>query len=182
MMPTFTMKPSIAVVGPSRDIRLPKGVDRLRCDAGLAVVIGSACRDVDESEGAGMICGYFVMTNVMASGDACARDARSFEAGMYESFAPSGPWLTTKDEIAGGGSMKVEMRVNGQVRRQFSTASMTWPVERLVAHLSRMSLQPGDVIWTGGVGPGDHEPCVQVADVVETSIERVGVIRNRVVA
>ena len=61
MMPTFTMKPSIAVVGPSRDIRLPKGVDRLRCDAGLAVVIGSACRDIDESEGAGVICGYFVM-------------------------------------------------------------------------------------------------------------------------
>src|SRR6185369_8707881 len=102
--------------------------------------------------------------------------------GMYESFAPSGPWLVTKEEIAEAGNLKVEMRVNGAVRRQFSTASMTWPIERLVAFLSRMSLQPGDVIWTGGVGPGDHEPCVQVADVVETSVERVGVIRNRVVA
>ena len=182
MMPTFTMKPSIAVVGPSRDIRLPKGIDRLRCEAGLAVVIGSACRDIDESEAAAVICGYFVMTNVMASGDACAREASAFEPGMYESFAPSGPWLTTKDEIADVRSTSVEMRVNGEIRRQFSTASMTWPVERLVAHLSRISLQPGDVIWTGGVGPGDHEPCVHVADVVESSVERVGVIRNRVVA
>ena len=185
VMPTFTMKPSIAVVGPSRDIRLPKGVDRLRCDAGMTVVIGSACRDIDERDAARVICGYFVMTNVVtnvvAGGDACAHDARSFESGMYESFAPSGPWLMTKDEIADAGNMNVEMRVNGEVRRQFSTASMTWPVERLVAHLSRMSLQPGDVIWTGGVGPGDHEPGVQVADVVESSVEGVGVIRNRVV-
>ena len=179
--PTFTMKPSIAVVGPSRDIRLPNGVDQLRCEAGLTVVIGSACRDIDERDAARVICGYFVMTNVVTSGDGCAHDARSFESGMYESFAPSGPWMMTKDEIADARNMNIEMRVNGEVRRQFSTASMTWPIERLVAHLSRMSLQPGDVIWTGGVGPDDHEPGVRAADVVESSVERVGVIRNRVV-
>jgi 2-keto-4-pentenoate hydratase/2-oxohepta-3-ene-1,7-dioic acid hydratase in catechol pathway len=179
--PTFTMKPSIAVVGPARDIRLPKDAHQLQCEAGLAVVIGSACKDIAESDAAAAISGYFVMTNVFKVGVKGAADLSSFESGMYESFAPSGPWLVTKDEIVEAGNLKVEMRVNGDVRRQFSTASMTWPIERLVAFLSRMSLQPGDVIWTGGVSPGRDEPGVRLADLVESSVERVGVIRNRVV-
>lgn len=180
--PTFTMKPSTAVVGPARDIRRPQAVDQLQCEAGLAVVIGSACRDISETDAARAICGYFVMTNVFAIGAQAADAPSSFESGMYETFAPSGPWLVTTDEIAEAGKLNVEMRVNGDLRRQFSTAAMTWPIERLVAIVSRMSLHPGDVIWTGGVGPGQDEPGVRLADLVESSVERVGVIRNRVVS
>jgi 2-keto-4-pentenoate hydratase/2-oxohepta-3-ene-1,7-dioic acid hydratase in catechol pathway len=108
-----------------------------------------------------------------------AHDARSFESGMYESFAPSGPWLTTRDEIGDVRSMNVEMRVNGRCAGNFPRPRMTWPVERLVAHLSRMPLQPGDVIWTGGVGPGDHEPECKWPMWSKASVERVGAIRNR---
>jgi 2-keto-4-pentenoate hydratase/2-oxohepta-3-ene-1,7-dioic acid hydratase in catechol pathway len=52
----------------------------------------------------------------------------------------------TKEEVGSAMDLKVEMRVSGQVRRQFSTASMSWPISRLIAFLSRMTLQPGDVI------------------------------------
>ncbi|MEO8739759.1 MAG: fumarylacetoacetate hydrolase family protein [Casimicrobiaceae bacterium] len=178
-VPTFTMKPSVAVVGPSRDIRMPRGFEQLQCEAGLAVVIGTACRDISEKEVAGAICGYFVMTNVCTS--RAGEDPRAFQSLMYESFAPSGPWLTTSEDIPDASDLRIEMTVNGDVRRLFSTASMTWSVERMIAFLSRMSLQPGDVIWTGGLSPGQEEPRVRAGDVVASTVQRVGGIRNRVV-
>ena len=176
--PAFTMKPSIAVVGPSRDIRLPKDVTEVSCAPGLAVVVGKACRDVAESDADDVIAGYFVMTNVSARSRG---RARSFEAGMYETFAPSGPWLVTKDDVANAMALDVEMRVDGQVRRRFSTASMAWPINRLIAFLSGMTLQPGDVIWSGAAEGGRDEPAVQLNSHVESIVDGVGNIRNRVV-
>jgi hypothetical protein len=176
--PVFTMKPSIAVVGPSRDIRLPTDITEICCAPGLAVVVGKGCRDVAESDAAKVIAGYFVMTNVTA---ASRGGMRSFEAGMYETFAPSGPWLVTKDDVANPMDLKVEMRVDDEVRRQFSTASMAWPIDRLIAFLSRMTLQPGDVIWSGAAERGPAEPSIRLGNRVESIVDRVGHIRNRVV-
>ena len=73
------------------------------------------------------------------------------------------------------------MRVNGDVRQQLLAGEMTWSVNRLVSVLSRMTLQAGDVIFTGGVDPGATSAVVRVGDVVESTVDGVGVIRNRVV-
>jgi len=176
--PSFTMKPSIAVVGPARDIRLPKEVSEVTCAPGLAVVIGRACRDVDESEAADVIAGYFVMTNVSKPSSA---SERPFDDGMYETFAPSGPWLVSRDEIPDPTNLSVEMRVNGTVRRRFSTAAMRWTTPQLIASLSCATLQAGDVIWVDAPDASRDDVRVRVDDHVETIVEGVGMIRNRVV-
>ena len=176
--PEFTMKPSIAVVGPAREIRLPAQVSELSCAPGLAIVLGKGCRDIVESDAMDVIAGYFVMTNVSAASKA---NLRSFEAGMYETFAPSGPWLVTRDDVADAMNLAVEMRVNGELRRRFTTASMTWPIPGLIASLSRMTLQAGDVIWSGAPEAHPDDPPVRFGDNVESVVNRVGSIRNRVV-
>jgi len=176
--PEFAMKPSIAVVGPAREIRLPTQVSELSCAPGLAIVLGKGCRDLAESEAMDVVAGYFVMTNVSAASKA---NLRSFEAGMYETFAPSGPWLVTRDDVADAMDLAVEMRVNGELRRRFTTASMTWPIPRLIASLSRITLQAGDVIWCGAPEADPDEPPVRLGDYVESVVSGVGSIRNRVV-
>lgn len=176
--PSFTMKPSIAVVGPSRDIRLPTNVSKLSCAPGLAIVIGRACRDLDEAQALDVIAGYFVMTNVSVASTA---SAQSFEDGMHETFAPSGPWLVTADEIRDPMRLSVEMRVNGQSRRRFSTSEMSTSIPRLVASLSRASLQAGDVIWCDAPDTRANDATVHRGDEVESIVDGVGMIRNRVV-
>ena len=176
--PEFTMKPSIAVVGPAREIRLPTHVSELSCAPGLAIVLAKGCRDIVESEAMGIVAGYFVMTNVSAASKA---NLPSFEAGMYETFAPSGPWLVTRDDVADAMNLAVEMRVNGDLRRRFTTGSMTWPIPRLIASLSRMTLQAGDVIWCGAPAADPDEPPVRFGDHVESVVNQVGSIRNLVV-
>lgn len=100
---------------------------------------------------------------------------------MYETFAPSGPWLVTRDDVADAMNLAVEMRVNGELRRRFTTASMTWPIPRLIASLSRMTLQAADVIWCGAPEAHPDEPPVRFGDHVESVVNHVGSIRNRVV-
>lgn len=104
------------------------------------------------------------MTNVsIASKEATV----SFETGMYETFALSGPWLVTRDDVADASDFAVEMRVNGEPRRRFSTASMTWTIPRLIASLSRKTLQAGDVVWCGAPDARPDEPLVRLGDQVE---------------
>jgi hypothetical protein len=177
-MPTFTMKPSAAVVGPARDIRLPSGVTEVSCAPGLALVIGRGCRDIEASDAIDFVGGYFVMTNVTIPSKGASH---AFDEGMHETFAPSGPWLTTHDEVPDAMDLSIEMRVNGRSRRRFSTAAMTWTIPRLVASLSRATLQAGDVIWCGAPDASSDEPPVRLGDEVQSVVEGVGMIRNRVV-
>jgi hypothetical protein len=176
--PTVTMKPSAAVVGPARDIRLPFGVSEVSCAPGLALVIGKGCRDIEASDATDVIGGYFVMTNVTIPSKGASQ---AFDEGMYETFAPSGPWLATRDEVPDATNLSIEMRVNGESRRRFSTAAMTWAIPRLVASLSRATLQAGDVIWCGAPDAGPDDPAVRPGDEVQSVVEGVGTIRNRVV-
>lgn len=179
--PSFSMKPSGSVVGPARDITCPGHVDALRCGTGIAIVMGTGCKGVTEERAGEVIAGYMVMTAV--SIDRCEGDSEhsAFEAGMYESFAPSGPWLVTKDEVADVADLRIEMRVNGNVRQQRLAGEMTWSANRLVSVLSRMTLSPGDVIFTGGMEPSASSAVVRVGDVVEGTVDGLGAIRNRVV-
>ena len=100
---------------------------------------------------------------------------------MHETFAPSGPWLATADEIADPMRLSIEIRVNGTSRHRFSTASLSVTIPRLVATLSRATLQAGDVIWCGPPAASVDEVQVRIDDEVESIVEGVGTIRNRVV-
>jgi 2-keto-4-pentenoate hydratase/2-oxohepta-3-ene-1,7-dioic acid hydratase in catechol pathway len=123
--------------------------------------------------------------------DVSARDIqfkdKQFTRGKgFDSFAPCGPWITTKDEIADPQNLQIITKVNGEIRQNSSSSNMVIPVRRIISALSMtMTLEPGDIISTGtpaGVAMSMKEPkYLKDGDIVEITIERLGTIRNRIV-
>src|SRR6185437_12006672 len=107
---------------------------------------------------------------------------------MFDGFAPIGPWLVTKDEVRDPMNLKVITRVNGELRQNGSTHDMIWSIPQLIAYVSQMTLEPGDVILTGtpegtafGRKPGQTPWFLNPGDVLESEVESIGVMRNPIV-
>ena len=105
----------------------------------------------------------------------------------FDTFCPIGPRLVPGADIHDPQSLRIVTRVNGQVMQDASTREMMFPVATLIAELSRgMTLLPGTVILTGtpaGVGfARSPQVFLKHGDRVEVEIERIGILRNAVVA
>jgi 2-keto-4-pentenoate hydratase/2-oxohepta-3-ene-1,7-dioic acid hydratase in catechol pathway len=103
-----------------------------------------------------------------------------------DTFAPCGPWITTKDEVADPQNLTITTKVNSEVRQNSSSSNMVLSVKRIISGLSRtMTLEAGDIISTGtpaGVARSMKEPrYLKNGDVVEISIERLGTIKHKIV-
>jgi 2-keto-4-pentenoate hydratase/2-oxohepta-3-ene-1,7-dioic acid hydratase in catechol pathway len=101
-----------------------------------------------------------------------------------DTFAPLGPFLATRDEIADVHALRMWLAVNGERKQDGTTADMVFGVPALVSYVSQfMSLLPGDVISTGtpaGVGLGQKPPVyLRDGDVVELGIDGLGSARQR---
>lgn len=184
-LPDGFQKPVSSLVAHGRDIVRPAGVRELDCETALAVVIGTRCKHVREEDAYGVVAGYTIVSDFTAR-DVERREAESgrpFLARSYDTFCAMGPWMVTREAIPDPMDLAIRMRVNGETRRQGNTRDMIHSIPRLIAHFSRLTLQPGDVIATGSppvsatVGWRPLEP----GDVVESEIEGIGVLRNAVV-
>src|SRR5262249_36721873 len=105
----------------------------------------------------------------------------------FDTFAPVGPHLVTMDEVGDPHDLGIRLRLNGQTMQDSSTKQLIFPVEELIAYLSQVvTLQSGDLIFTGtppGVGAARKPPVfLKAGDVVEVEIDKLGVLRNPVVA
>ena len=129
--------------------------------------------------------GYTIMNDVSAR-EVQNRHAQWFKGKGLDTFGPLGPWIVTKDETGDGNNLAIQTRVNGQIRQNSNTNDMIFDIATIVSVVSEgFTLRPGDLIATGtpeGVGfaldpPGTLGP----GDVVECEIEKIGVLRNRVV-
>ena len=93
----------------------------------------------------------------------------------YDTFCPTGPWITTADEIVDFDNIEMRLRVNGEERQSASTRNLIVNIPDMIAMSSAvMTLQPGDIIASGtpaGVGP------VEEGDVIEIEIDGVGSMR-----
>lgn len=151
-------------------------------EAELAVVIGRRARDVPVERALDHVLGYTCLNDVSAR-DLQVRDGQWTRAKSLDTFCPIGPRIVTADEIPDPGALRIQCRVNGEVRQDASTAELVHDVRALIAYCSRsFTLEPGDVVATGtpaGVG-AFREPPVFLADgdVVEVEIERIGILRN----
>ena len=152
-------------------------------EAELAVVIGRRARQVTPREALRHVLGYACLNDVSAR-DLQVSDGQWTRAKSLDTFCPIGPWVVTADEIGDPGALRVQCRVNRELRQDASTASLVHGVAELIAYCSRsFTLEPGDVIATGtpgGVG-AFRDPPVFLADgdTVEVEIERIGILRNR---
>jgi 2-keto-4-pentenoate hydratase/2-oxohepta-3-ene-1,7-dioic acid hydratase in catechol pathway len=182
--PVIFMKPRTALNEPFRNVICPSFVTRLDYEAELAVVIGRETKKVPENKALGSVFGYMILHDVSAR-DIQFKDKQFTRGKGIDTFAPCGPWITTRDEVADPQSLQIVTKVNGEVRQNSSSSNMVIPVRRIISALSvTMTLEPGDIISTGtpaGVAMSMKEPrYLKHGDMVEITIEKLGIIKNRI--
>ncbi len=155
-------------------------------EAELAVVIGRRARQVSEADALEHVFGYTLINDVSAR-DLQFGDGQWTRGKGLDTFAPLGPFITTRDEIADVQALKIEGRLNGEVMQSSNTAKMIFKIGYLISYLSQgITLEPGDVIATGtpeGVGVFRDPPVLlKAGDVYEVEIEGLGTLRNPVIA
>jgi 2-keto-4-pentenoate hydratase/2-oxohepta-3-ene-1,7-dioic acid hydratase in catechol pathway len=149
----------------------------------LAVVVGRDCRHILPSQAPDYVFGYTICNDVSAR-DRQRERARMLQpyayAKNFATFCPIGPWVVTKKEIPDPRSLAMEVRVNGQVRRRGNSGKMIFDPFEVLAYCSDYTkLEAGDVISLGTFA-GYKE--LKAGDLLELEIEKIGVLRNRVVA
>ena len=182
--PVIFIKPRTALNSPYSDIICPTFVRRLDYEAEIAVVIGKKTKEVSEDEALDSVFGYMIMHDVSAR-DIQFKDKQFTRGKGMDTFAPCGPWITTRDEIEDPQNLTIVTRVNDEIRQNSSSLNMVIPIKRIISNLSNMmTLEAGDIISTGtpaGVAMSMPKPrYLKHGDIVEITIEKLGRIRNRV--
>jgi 2-keto-4-pentenoate hydratase/2-oxohepta-3-ene-1,7-dioic acid hydratase in catechol pathway len=155
-------------------------------EAELAVVIGSRARRVSEPDALAHVFGYTLINDVSAR-DLQFGDGQWVRGKGLDGFAPLGPFITTRDDVADVQALKIEGRLNGEVMQSSNTSKMIFGVAHLVSYISQaITLEPGDVIATGtpeGVGVFRKPPVLlKPDDVYEVEVEGLGTLSNTFVA
>jgi 2-keto-4-pentenoate hydratase/2-oxohepta-3-ene-1,7-dioic acid hydratase in catechol pathway len=184
--PLVFSKAITALNGPNDPIVIPKGSTKTDWEVELAVVIGRPTRYVGEAEALDHVAGYAVINDVSEREFQKERGGQFVKGKSADSFAPVGPWLVTRDEIADPQNLELWLSVNGRRRQTGNTRDMIFGVAHIVSHLSQfMTLMPGDIIATGtpaGVGAGCKPPeFLKPGDVVELGVEGLGKQRQDVI-
>ncbi|HLJ10327.1 MAG TPA: fumarylacetoacetate hydrolase family protein [Planctomycetaceae bacterium] len=186
--PVVFSKFSQSVIGPDDAIRLPAVCHKVDYEAELIVVIGKRGKLIPESEAGNYIAGY------MNGNDVSARDWQLEKPGKQwllgktpDTFAPTGPWLVSADEIPDAKGLSIQLRLNGQTMQNSTTRELIFGVSELIAYVSQVvTLEPGDLIFTGtppGVGMARKPPVfLKPGDTCEVEIAGLGILRNPVVA
>ncbi|HYT50173.1 MAG TPA: fumarylacetoacetate hydrolase family protein, partial [Pyrinomonadaceae bacterium] len=150
------------------------------------VIIGRMAKRVNEADALDFVFGYSLIDDVSAR-DLQFGDGQWTRGKSLDTFAPLGPFITTRDEIVDVQALKIEGVLNGEVMQSSNTSKMIFKVAYLVSYLSQgITLEPGDVIASGtpdGVGVFRKPPVLlKPGDVFEIRIEKLGTLRNPVVA
>jgi 2-keto-4-pentenoate hydratase/2-oxohepta-3-ene-1,7-dioic acid hydratase in catechol pathway len=193
--PRIFLKPSSALIGPDDPVVLPRVSNEVDWELELAVVIGTRGRDVPVESALDHVAGYTIVNDV---------SARSMEWGIedrevhewdrffdwltgkwVDTFAPTGPWIVTADEMPDPHALGIRLELNGELLQDASTETMLFDCADLIAFISRFTvLEPGDIIATGtpaGVGAAIGR-YLKPGDVMVGTIEGVGTLRTPVVA
>jgi len=167
-------------------VMLPAISNAVDYEAELAVVIGRKAKSVSEADALSYVFGYTLMNDVTAR-DLQYGDGQWTRGKGLDGFAPLGPCITTRDEIADVHDLRIEGRLNGAVMQSSNTGKMIFRVPYLISYISQgITLETGDVISTGtpeGVGYFRKPPVLlKAGDIFEVEIEKLGTLRNPVVA
>jgi 2-keto-4-pentenoate hydratase/2-oxohepta-3-ene-1,7-dioic acid hydratase in catechol pathway len=174
------------IIGTNEDVLWPSFTQKFDYELELAVVIGKRGRNIPAEHAAEYIAGFTVMN------DFSARDIQRQE--MKVRLGPAkgkdwctalGPYLVTPDEIGDPYNLRMTARINGELWSQGNSGSIYWKFEQMIEFLSRDdTIYSGDVLGSGTVGTGcglELDRWVKRGDVMELEIEKIGVLRNRVV-
>ncbi|KZD09660.1 fumarylacetoacetate hydrolase family protein [Oceanibaculum pacificum] len=185
--PIIFMKATTAINGPNDPVIIPKNSKKTDWEVELGIVIGKKAQYVDEANSLDYVAGYVLVNDVSEREFQIERQGQWVKGKSADTFAPIGPWLVTKDEIADPQNLKMWLDVDGQRYQDGSTKTMVYGVKHLVSYISQfMTLMPGDVIPTGtppGVGAGMKPPVfLKPGNVMRLGIEGLGEQRQDVKA
>ncbi|HWP82844.1 MAG TPA: fumarylacetoacetate hydrolase family protein [Bacteroidota bacterium] len=177
--PALFFKPPSALIGHMSPVVYPHGVEYMHYEVELVVVIGERCRNVKAEKADTVIHGYTI------GNDVTVRDfVKNFyrppvRAKGYDTFGPLGPYIVTADEIPDPSNLELRAFVNGELRQKGNTSQFIRTIPELIEFISSiMTLEPGDLIWTGtpkGISP------VHPGDVMRLEIDSIGALANPVV-
>ncbi|CAN5422767.1 hypothetical protein BH10PLA2_BH10PLA2_24360 [soil metagenome] len=186
--PVLFSKYATSLTGHNCPIELPAVSDEVDFEAELVIVVGKKGRHVPAAKAHEYVAGYMVGHDVSARDWQLRRDGKQWMVGKtFDTFAPTGPFLVTADEVANVRNLGIRLRLNGELMQNGNTSKMIFGVEEIIPYLSTVfTLEPGDLIFTGtppGVGVARTPPVyLKAGDVAEVEIEGLGTLRNPVVA
>lgn len=186
--PTVFSKAQTSVTGPFDDIAIdPRISEQIDWEVELGVVIGRTALNLQPADAMRHVFGYTVVNDISARDIQNGWGGQYFKGKSLDRSSPVGPWIVTADEIPDPQHLRLSLRVNGVTKQDGNTADMLYPVARVIAWLSiGMTLRPGTLIATGtpdGVGFARNPPeFLHAGDVIETEVERIGLMRNRMVS
>jgi 2-keto-4-pentenoate hydratase/2-oxohepta-3-ene-1,7-dioic acid hydratase in catechol pathway len=184
--PAFFTKMPTAVNGPYDAIPLHADVTaKLDWEVELGSVIGRGGRNIAEADAMKHVYGYTVINDVSAREVQRQHGQQWFKGKSLDGTCPMGPWIVTADEVPDPQALRVTCRLNGVVKQDSSTRHMYFRIPRIIAELpAGLTLEPGDAISTGtpaGVGHARTPPeFMRAGDILETEVEGIGALRNRV--
>ena len=184
--PIIFLKPHTTIIGPNENIIKPEFVKQLDYEAELAIVMGRKAKNVPVSEAKHYIFGYTILNDVSAR-DIQFKDKQWTRGKSFDTFAPTGPCITTENQLGDTSNLSIKTWVNNELRQNSTTRNMVFNVYEVVHYLSRvMTLEPCDIIATGtpaGVGFAfkPKPKFLQAGDTVKISIEKIGVLENRII-
>ncbi len=185
--PVMFSKFTTALIGPEEPIVLPAVSKKVDYEAELVLVIGKKGRHIPREKARDYLAGCMIGHDVSARDWQLEKDGKQWLAGKtFDTFAPTGPWLVTIDEVGDPHELGIRFRLNGQTMQDSNTRQMIFRAEELIAYISQVvTLLPGDLIFTGtppGVGVARKPPVwLKAGDVAEVEIDGLGVLRNPVV-
>jgi 2-keto-4-pentenoate hydratase/2-oxohepta-3-ene-1,7-dioic acid hydratase in catechol pathway len=182
--PAIVLIPRTTLNGTDSEIICPNFVKQLDYEVELALVIGKNCKNISEKDAMNAIFGYMVFNDVSAR-DVQEQDKQFGRAKGFDTFAPCGPWITTRDEISDPQNLRLTTKVNGQLRQNSSTSNMFIKIPSIISKLSQvMTLERGDVISTGTpAGVILNKPnavFLKEGDKIEMEVEGLGKLENTI--
>ena len=185
--PVLFFKATSSIVGPNDNVMLPRGSEKSDWEVELAVVIGKKTSYVTESEAMDYVAGYMVHNDVSERAFQLEREGQWVKGKSCDTFAPLGPFMATKDDIADPHNLRLWLKLNGETIQDSNTSDFIFDIPKVVSYISEfMTLLPGDIISTGtpfGVGLGFKPPkYLKAGDVMELGIDGLGVQSQDVIS
>ncbi len=189
--PYVFYKPASSLIGHERPIIIQGSSEKVDHEVELAFIIGKRGKYIDRSRAYEYIFGYTIFNDVSYRDRQLPEGPekpspygiRWFHGKGMDTAAPTGPWIVTREEIQDPHSLRISLKVNGEIRQDGNTSDMVFKIDRIVEFISDgITLKPGDMVATGtpsgvAVRTGKY---LRPGDIVEAYIENIGILRNRV--
>jgi len=182
--PIYFLKSVNTICGPGDSITLPPNSTQVDYEAEFAVVIGKGGKGIPEDRAYEHVAGYMILHDVSAR-DMQFGDKQWFRGKSGDTFAPTGPWIATADEVPDPHNLRISLTLNGVTMQDSNTANLIFKVPYLISYLSQsLTWETGDVISTGtppGVGVfRNPQVFLKSGDTVSITVERLGTLTNSV--